>query len=62
MIKVDKCPYCGSNEIEQGMQRYQGKMYPTDKLFKIGSNVIADICTECGYIIAMRVENPNRFK
>lgn len=38
-------------------------MYPIDNIFAMdGSNVISEIYTNCGYILGMRVENPNKFK
>lgn len=61
MINIDKCPNCGCDEIERGIQKGYGSMHPMDS-FGFSSNVIAYICTECGYIIAMRVEKPKRFK
>ncbi|EPS48608.1 hypothetical protein CFSAN002369_15865 [Clostridium botulinum CFSAN002369] len=36
-------------------------MAPTDGSW-LSSKVIADICTKCGYILAMRVKNPEKFK
>jgi hypothetical protein len=35
---------------------------PLKGIFKTGSEVIADICTECGHILSMRVKNPEKFK
>jgi hypothetical protein len=37
-------------------------MFPLKGIFKTGSEVIADICTKCGYILSMRVKNPEKFK
>jgi predicted nucleic-acid-binding Zn-ribbon protein len=63
VIEYNICPKCGCKEIGQGKQVDAGRMYPIDSiLMTFGSNIIADICTECGYIIGMRVEKPNRFK
>lgn len=64
MIVENKvCPKCGSNEIGQGKQIGHGKMLPANNTFmSLGSNIIADICTECGYIMEMRVEKPYKFK
>nr|WP_300004042.1 hypothetical protein [Tissierella sp.] len=62
-MKNDTCPRCGSKEIGQGKQTYQGKMHPIDSITVLaGSNIVADICTDCGYIIEMRVVNPELFK
>jgi len=63
MKKNNKCPKCGSSEISQGKQFAQGKMFPIDNITMIGgSNVIADICTNCGYIFETRVEKPEKFR
>ena len=63
MIKNNVCPKCGCREIGQGKQVAWAKMIPINNLtMSFGSNIIADICTNCGYIIEMRVEKPNRFK
>lgn len=62
-MRVDVCPLCGSNEIGEGKQMGHGKVYPADNLLMtFGSNVIHYICTDCGYIIASRVEKPEKFK
>lgn len=62
MIENNICPKCGCKEIGQGKQTSQGKMMPIGDLMSFGSNIIADICTECGYIIEMRVEKPHKFR
>lgn len=63
MIKNDVCPKCGCREIGQGKQVGSARMMPADALaWSFGSNIIAYICTECGYIIEMRVEKPQKFK
>lgn len=62
-MEEKKCPKCGSDKIGQGKQLGQGRMTPIDKLTLLNSsNVIAEICTDCGYIIEMRVEKPDLFK
>lgn len=55
-----KCPICGCEEIGEGIQCAQGSMFPVKGIF--GSQVIAQICTKCGYILSMRVKNPEKFK
>ncbi|EMU52610.1 hypothetical protein CBDKU1_34520 [Clostridium butyricum DKU-01] len=37
-------------------------MIPVNKIFTAGSNVLADICTSCGNILSLKVEEPGRFK
>ncbi|EKN41478.1 hypothetical protein CFSAN001627_13008 [Clostridium botulinum CFSAN001627] len=54
-----KCPICGCEEIGEG--KLESYMAPTDGSW-LSSEIIADICTKCGYILAMRVENPEKFK
>ena len=56
-------PKCGCTEIAEGKQSGYARMYPIDNIFAMGgSNVISEICTNCGYILSMRVENPDKFK
>lgn len=63
MIKNEVCPKCGCREIGKGKQVGSARMMPADDLgLSFGSNIIADICTQCGYIIEMRVEKPKKFK
>lgn len=61
MNKV-KCPECGSSEIEKGKLSGYAAMRPEHKLMSFGSAVIADVCTDCGEIISMKVEKPEQFK
>ncbi len=56
------CPMCGCEKIGRGKQYAQGKMFPIGKPFSMGSEIVAEICTECGYILTMRVSNPENFK
>lgn len=36
-------------------------MYPINaKLYIGGSEIIADVCSKCGYIISARVKNPEK--
>ena len=45
------CPKCGCIEIAEGKQNGYARMYPIDNIFSMGgSNVISEICTNCGYI------------
>lgn len=59
-----KCPECGCTKFAQGKLDINAKLYPIDALFKImnGSEVIAEICTDCGYIIKMKAQKPEKFK
>ncbi len=57
-----ECRICGCKEIGKGILCPNAKMFPIDKTFSLGSKIIADICTKCGYILSMRVTNPEKFK
>ena len=60
-IRIDKCPYCGSEDMGLGYQSAQGAVI-TVKSGYAGSKVEHMICTECGSIIHSRVAKPELFK
>jgi len=63
MERNRKCPVCGSSEIGQGILTGYANITPVKgRIFKSGSAILADICTECGNILSMRVEKPEKFK
>lgn len=62
MSEHSECPVCGSKEIGKGKQYAQGKMFPINNLLSAGSEVIADICTNCGHILSMKVKKPEKFR
>ena len=63
MKKQTNCPKCGSDQIGQGKQFHQGKMVPVNNMSILGgSDIISDICTNCGHILEMKVEKPGKFK
>jgi len=66
MENLKECPVCGSQEIRQGQQSGEARMFPIKSILlnilKGGSNVIAIICSDCGHILSMKVENPEKFK
>lgn len=62
MEKNKECPICGSKEIGQGELSGYAAMQPIGVFFSNGSEIIADICTHCGYILSMRVKKPEKFK
>lgn len=57
-----ECPMCGSKKIGKGKFCGYAKIMPANKIISNGSEVIADICTNCGYILSMSVKNPEKFK
>jgi hypothetical protein len=54
------CPMCGCEEIGKG--RLGEEMFQTNKIISSGSRVLADICTECGHVLSLKVSNPGMFK
>ncbi len=56
------CPNCGNNEIGKGKLEGHAALIPIGKIFTTGSTIIADVCIECGTIIKMTVEKPEKFK
>ena len=58
---VQKCPRCESNEIGKGIFDGYAPMRVVGKIFS-SSSVLTDVCSDCGYVIAMTVSNPHKFK
>lgn len=57
-----KCPVCGSREIGKGKFDGYAALKPVGKVFSTGSSVIVNLCTDCGTILGMKVEKPEKFK
>jgi len=62
MKDLKRCPVCGGCEIKQGKQVGNARMIPVGKLFRSGCEILADICTDCGHILSMKVVKPGLFK
>jgi predicted RNA-binding Zn-ribbon protein involved in translation (DUF1610 family) len=62
MTTNTKCPDCGNTEIGKGKLSGYAVLRPMGKFFSTGSAIIADVCTNCGAIIKMTVEQPEKFK
>lgn len=60
--KKIKCPQCGCTEIGKGKFEGRAKLYPIDTFFSMGSEVVADVCTKCGYILGMKALECEKFK
>jgi rRNA maturation protein Nop10 len=60
MRYVEKCPECGSRRIGQGKFSGYAAMSVVGKSFA-SSEVLADVCSDCGLIIQMRVKKPEKF-
>lgn len=60
----NKCPKCGCKKIAQAKLDINAKLYPVDALFKVtnGSEVVVEICTNCGYILNMKALKPEKFR
>ena len=59
-MDIKECPMCGCKEIGQGTMSPVAQMMPLHGLWS--SDIMADICTNCGYIISMKVKEPKNFK
>ncbi len=59
-VPATECPKCGCNLIGRGYHLKNGAMIPYGALFK-SSAVMYEICTNCGYIIAGYVDQPELF-
>lgn len=57
-----KCPECGCNEIGMGKWEGYAVLRPHDSFLSLGSNVFAEVCTNCGLVLALRVQKPEKFK
>ena len=55
-------PLCGCEEIGEGCFEGYGGLISSKSVLPIPQSVIASVCTDCGYIIAMRVSQPEKFK
>lgn len=62
MEERDHCPMCQSHEISYGKLSGDVRLVPLGKTIFSGSPIIASVCTKCGYIIAMKVQNPDNFR
>ncbi|MCC5910884.1 MAG: transcription initiation factor TFIIIB [Clostridiaceae bacterium] len=61
-MKKSKCPKCSSTDIGKGKLSGYASMVPVNKVFSMGSPIIAEICTNCGYILGLKVSSPEKFK
>lgn len=61
-MQEKECPKCGCKEMGKGKLSGYAMMSPVGKIFSMGSEIIAEICTECGHILEMKVKHPEKFK
>ena len=60
MVKIDKCPECGSRYIGKGVLTGSAAMTVKGRPFT-SSKVVALVCSNCGLIFEMRVDKPEKF-
>ncbi len=61
MDKIDKCPQCGCSEIGKGKMSGYASLTPKGKVFA-SSAIVAEVCTDCGFILRLKVEKPHIFR
>lgn len=59
--RTEKCPYCGSSNIGEGIQNGYGAVTVKGKFFSTDALVMR-ICTDCGTVVRSFVRHPERFK
>ncbi len=59
MNKTERCPECGSRYIGEGI--LSNATMAAKGRFWASSKVMADICSNCGLVIKLKVEKPERF-
>jgi ribosomal protein L40E len=55
------CPKCNSTELGEGILNGEQSLRPKGKIFTMGSPILATVCTKCGHIIELKVEDPEKF-
>jgi hypothetical protein len=56
------CPDCGSEKIGKGRLEGHAALMPGNTIFSMGSEVVADVCTNRGLILRLKVAKPEKFK
>ncbi|PKM80411.1 MAG: transcription initiation factor TFIIIB [Firmicutes bacterium HGW-Firmicutes-14] len=62
MDRRKECPECGSTKIGKGRWDGYAVLRPVGRFLSMGSRVFAEVCTECGFIVNLRAEKPEKFK
>jgi len=60
MAKTEKCPECGSRYIGEGVLSGYANLTVRGKSFS-SSKIIAQVCSNCGLILELRVDKPEKF-
>lgn len=61
-IKIQKCPYCGSDQLAVGYQMKSSAVYPDERGGVFGEQIEHTICLECGSIVYSRVLSTQHLK
>lgn len=56
------CPNCGGQEWGIGKLEGHATLRPFDRIFSTGSSLLVELCTDCGYVSSIRVQDPKKFK
>ena len=59
------CPKCNNSQIEKGMIRSGNAvvhMFPHNNLRSQSSSIASYYCSDCGYVLGLYVENPEKLK
>jgi RNA polymerase subunit RPABC4/transcription elongation factor Spt4 len=59
-VKEKVCPVCGGNEFGKGVLG-SARLIPIEKCFSSGSEVVAEICKNCGTVVSFKVMHPEQF-
>ncbi|EGT3616116.1 transcription initiation factor TFIIIB [Clostridium perfringens] len=54
-MDIIKCPLCGGTDIREGELEKYKELISSNIIFPKLVPVIVNVCTECGYILRMRV-------
>ena len=60
MTERDKCPECGSRYIGEGIFDGYSTLSVKGRGFA-SSRVLAKVCSNCGLILELRVDKPEKF-
>ncbi|KAB7673194.1 PF20097 family protein [Bacillus sp. B1-b2] len=64
-MKEDRCPKCSNSEIKKGIIHAGNgvvHMFPYDNPKSRSSPLTSYYCSECGYVLAIYVENPKNLE
>lgn len=56
------CPDCKAESIVKIRFATDVKAFPLEKAFSLGSFIIGEACSNCGLIIKIKLEKPEKFR